>query len=244
MRIEERSDADFGAFWEPVGIELARTRCLQRAAQTFCERFYAEFAESAALVRVFATLPFSLLPAAENAFARAAAERAGQAALLEPATPVLTLLGTCGVEPAWRERRESRGHLAIPLLSDDVVAEIPMIARLLREIGFPALRSGPADWQFVKRLGGSDGLFFVGDAQTTTDENGRRIIPASDFVERYAIKTVFGFGGPLAGSIFLSAIVFCRQALMRSNAVRFVPLMEKLRAATEGALRARAIFAS
>ena len=190
------------------------------------------------------TLPFSLLPPAESAFARAAAERSGRSPLLAPATPVLTLLGTYGVEPAWRDRLASLAHLAVPLLSDDVVAEIPMISRLLREIGFPTLGSGPADWQFVKRQGVDDGLFFVGDAVSTTDERGRRIIPASEFVDRYGIKTVFGFGGPLAGSVFLSFIVFCRQAIMRSNAVRFMPLMDKLRAATAGAMRRRAIFAS
>jgi len=243
VRIEERRDADFGSFWAPVEAALERAKSLEEAAQTFCERFYAEFAESAVLVRAFVTLPFEALPAAENAFARGLAAAGGNAPQLVPATPILTLMGSYGIDPQWRSRRESRAHLAIPLLSDESVAEIPMIARLLREIGFPSLGSGAADWQFVNRVAGGDGLFFVGDARTTTDERGRPIIPSVDFIERYGVNSVFGFGGPQSGSVFLAVIVFCRQAIMRSNAVRFVPLIENLRTVTSRFLRERALFA-
>jgi hypothetical protein len=243
VRIEERRDADFRSFWAPVEAALERAASLEEAAQTFCERFYQEFAESAVLVRAFVTLPFEALPAAEAAFARKLALATRNAPQLAPATPVLTLLGSYGIEPQWRVRLESRAHLAVPLLSDESVAEIPMIARLLREIGFPSLGSGPADWQFVNRVGGGDGLFFVGDAQTTTDERGRPIIPSVDFIDRYGVKSVFGFGGPQSGSVFLAVIVFCRQTIMRSNAVRFVPFIENLRLVTSRLLRERTLFA-
>jgi hypothetical protein len=243
VKIEERRDDDFERFWSPVATEVGAASSLEGAAQAFCERFYAEFAESAVLVRAFVTLPFAALGQSERDVARTFAERAGHGALLGDATPVLTLLGTYGIEPRWRRRSESRGHLAIPLLSEELVGEIPMIARLLGEIGFPELRPGRDDWQFVKRVGGGDGLFFVGDARTTTDERGRLIIPATEFVDRYGVRSVFGFGGPYEGATFLSVIVFCRQAILRSSAIRFVPLIEKLRVATQGLLRDGALFA-
>jgi hypothetical protein len=243
VRIEERRDADFRSFWAPVEAALERAASLEEAAQTFCERFYHEFAESAVLVRAFATLPFEVLPTAEAAFAQTLALATQNAPQLSAATPVLTLMGTYGMDPKWRVRRESRAHLAIPLLSDELVAEIPMIARLLREVGFPSLGSGAADWQFVNRVGGDDGLFFVGDARTTTDERGRPIIPSVEFIDHYGVKSVFGFGGPQSGSVFLAVIVFCRQAIMRSNAVRFVPLIENLRVVTSRLLRERMLFA-
>ena len=125
MKIEERRDADFSSFSEPLASALARATSLEVAAQMFCERFYAEFAESAVLVRSFVTLPFSLLPDAESAFARAAAERTGHAELLAADTPVLTLLGSYGIEPAWRQRLASRGHLAIPPSPQRARGEIP-----------------------------------------------------------------------------------------------------------------------
>src|SRR5579862_8699998 len=65
------------------------------------------------LVRLFKTHPFSALSADIKEFANSmAGDR------LSGETRCLTLLGTAGEAPAWNSRRDSKGHQAIPLLSE------------------------------------------------------------------------------------------------------------------------------
>jgi hypothetical protein len=243
VKVEDRDDGGFARFWTGVAAGVESSPSLEAAAQLFCERFYAAFAEFAVLVRVFGTLPFESLGPADRAFAREVAERAASAERLEPATPILTLLGTYGIEPQWRDRASSQGHRAIPLLSDDFVGGIPMIARLLAEIGFPKLQSSGSAWQFVRKVGREDGLFFVGDARSTTDERGRLIIPTVRFIERYGVRSVFGAGGPLAGeATFLTAIVFSRRTLLRAEAEPVVPLFANFKAGVAPLFARGAVF--
>ena len=233
-------------FWEAIEPELARCTHLDEAAQLFCNRFYESFVDFAVLVRMFGTVPLGGLPPADRVFASSFLDKGGTAPMFESQTPVLTLLGTRGVETSWCDRAKSRDHRAIPLLSNDFIDGIPMIARLLGEIGFPRLSRGPAGWQFVTRdIVDVNGLFFVGDARTTTDERGRHIIPSFEFVERYGIKSVFGFGGPYtATSTFLTAIVFTRRAIPRVVAGRFVQLIANFKAVTTPLLDAGALFSA
>ena len=49
--------------------------------------------------------------------------------------PCLALLATAGDEPDWNDRDRSRGHRAIPLASERMVEELPMIAQLIRQLG-------------------------------------------------------------------------------------------------------------
>jgi hypothetical protein len=223
------------------------TECpaLDVAAQRFCEAFYGEFPDTT-LVRVFGTVPFANLGERERRFVGALSTREGEPFALDGGDPVLTLFGTRGIEPEWNDRLASRDHLAIPLASEEFVAEIPMISRLLSQLGFASIRARNGTWQFVSRLAdGGDGLFFVGDARTATDERGRLIIPAADFVDRYGVRTVFGFGGEAASqSMMLAAIVFCRSVLPREEAERFAPLFGRLRDATAALLRHQSLFAN
>jgi hypothetical protein len=233
-------------FWETIEAEVMACTHLDAAAQVFCDRFYETFLDFAVLTRMFGTVPLGELPPADRAFAATFLDKGGTKPIFESQTPVLTLMGTRGVEPAWCARELSRDHRAIPLLSNDFIDGIPMIARLLGEIGFPRLSSSPAGWQFVTRdIVDVNGLFFVGDARTTTDERGRHIIPSFAFVERYGIKSVFGFGGPYsATSTFLTTIIFTRQLIPRNTAGRFVQLIAKFKAATVALVDARALFSA
>jgi hypothetical protein len=225
--------------------DLRGCTTLEEATQQFCERFYREFTDTT-LVRVFGTVPLGRLGRRELEFIDSLVAREERPMRLAQGDPVLTLFGTRGIEPAWNSRETSTGHLAIPLSSEEFVAEIPMLARLLTELGFGSIRARDGSWQFVSRLPtGSDGLFFVGDARTATDERGRLIIPATDFVDRYGVRTVFGFGGEVAGqSMLLSTIVFCRGVLARNEAAAFVPLFGRLRDATRAVLERQAWFAT
>ena len=222
------------AFAELLEAKLTAAPTLAAAAQQFCDEFYTSFLEFTVLVRMFGTFAFGELPAAEQTFAGTYLARNGSPPELDAATPVLTLLGSRGIESPWSARETSRDHRAIPLISDDFIDDIPMLARLLGELGFPRLGVGRASWQFVTRdTIDVNGLFFVGDARTATDERGRHIIPSTDFVERYGVKTVFGFGGPYSATpAFLTAIVFARSTLPRTAASRFAPLMSDFKSIT------------
>jgi len=214
--------------WSSLSARFEGAAALSDASQIFADRIYANPRMAAALVRVFATVPYAWLPAAEADFVRAFLEQARDARELGPQTPVLALLGTRGIEPRWNDRTQSVGHRAIPLVSEAFVAGAPMIARLLRETGFSLPSAVKPNPQFVSGVGEGN-LFFVGDASNTTDERGRRIIPATDFVERYGIRTVYGSGSAYpADGVFLTSIVFARKVISRDEAATFAPLVRRL----------------
>ncbi len=230
---------------DAIAPAFATCDSLEMCAQLFTRRIYEEYAQSAVLVRLFATLRFEQLQSKDRSIARDFAEQLDPGTHISDSSHVLTLLGTYGVEPRWRKRTLSRGHRAIPLLSHMFVAEIPMIARLLGEIGFDELGRSNSAWQYVRRVAGDSGLFFVGDARTATDERGRRIIPATDFIDAHNVRTVFGFGSPGADAAsFIAVIVFSRDTLLRSDAQRFATFDETLRVAAAPFVESGAIFSS
>jgi hypothetical protein len=211
---------------------------LEDIAQIFVRRFYEAFGDFAVLVRLFATVRAARLGADDRQFL----EESGLHC--DDATPVLTLLGTRGVEPAWNDRRASRNHRAIPLVSQAFIEEAPMIARLFSEIGVSPVVEAGADWQYLRKLESGKGLFFVGDARTSTDSRGRPIIPATDFIEDFGIKTVFGFGGSYESDDMLVAIViFCRRTISREDALKFVSLSDRVREAYDSGPARGVLFA-
>jgi len=218
-------------FWLPIRADVLHAKVLAEAAQRFADHVYADASTSAALVRVFVTVPYAWLPAEERVFINEFVEKVQATQTLDDETPVLVLLGTHGIESNWNDRTKSSGHRAIPLLSEAFVAEAPMIARLLRETGFSLPSQIKANRQFVRDVGAGN-LFFVGDATNTTDERGRRIIPATDFVDRYGIRTVYGSGAAYSNGLFLTGIVFSRKVISRDDAARIPPLMRELVDAT------------
>lgn len=109
--------------------------CLQEAAQEWARLLYEEFQESIVLARVFMTLPFHDLTLRGKAFVRELAGTKDVRHLLNDKTQVLSLLGTYGVRPKWRDRFQSQGHLGIPLLSASFVEAIPMVSRLMSDMG-------------------------------------------------------------------------------------------------------------
>jgi hypothetical protein len=68
-----------------------------------------------------------------------------------------------------------------------------MIARLLSDFGVGF--SGGKTLDTRRLLGGRNIAFFVPDAAKSTDQGGRQIIPAKEFVLKHGVRTVFGMGG-------------------------------------------------
>ncbi|MCU1600160.1 MAG: protein serine phosphatase with GAF(s) sensor(s) [Frankiales bacterium] len=185
----------------PASTDVAdfATRLCSTLHETFVQD---DGGRQAVLVRLYLTQPAGALPPFERAFAGALADD----------VRCLTLLGTCGDRPEWNDRHRSAGHLVIPLHDARRIAELPMIAALLGQMGVDlghlvapdGLMLDPAEHRF--------GVFHVEEAQ------GSPLIPAQAFVEEHRIRSVLGFGGVLPDGEIYAVVVFSKVAVRRELA--------------------------
>jgi hypothetical protein len=233
MHIERVSVGDIRALSKRVQAETATARAYEDAAQALAKEIYKRFQESVVLARVFITVPYGKLPADIAKWVRDLASSAGVEAELTDGTPVLSLVGTQGEKSAWCDRKRSQGHVGIPLVSSSFVSNIPMISRLLFELGVPVDWIDRRDTAIVKKtIGSLAGIFHVEDAAQSVDHLGRKIIPAQDFVRDHAVATVFGVGGAYVGGSIVVFIVFCRHRFGRDVAESFLPLVNYFKSET------------
>lgn len=213
---------------------LAGVSYLDDAAQKLTDLVFDELQPSLALARVYVTVPYGRLPSTNKAFVDALAEAKQIKSSVKPETLVLSLVGTRGARPAWNDRRQSQGHVGIPLATASFVESIPMVSRLLVELGLGLDWVDKSDVGILARAAGDGvgGVFFVEDAATATDKKGRKIIPAQDFVAENGVKTVFGVGTTFVDGTLATMILFTREKLARTQADLFAPLMRAFKLAT------------
>ncbi len=199
----------------------AGASCLEEAAQAVAEFLFETLIDkdtdgpALALARLYKTHRLDELEHDLQAFAR---NRAGGAEL-PPDTPCLTLLGTAGVDPDWNDRRRSNDHRVIPLHDAAALASAPMVYELTRQLGFDeeiVLEPDPSIFHTL--AGRAGGVFFVEDARHSPH------IPAQDFVERFGIRSVIGFGGVLPSGYVFAVILFATVELSAAAADSFAPL--------------------
>lgn len=245
MKIEQATPNTITELWSTIESKVQQAKALEDAAQALATAEHTRFDESVVIARVFLTVPFDALPASNKAFVQKLAESAGAASGLKGSTPVLSLVGTHGREADWKDRRKSKGHAGIPLISSAFVGAIPMISRLLRELGVPMEWVDSHDSEvIVKAVGREAGLFYVDNAAEATDHQGRKIIAAQDFVSAYNVRSVFGVGGAYADGRILVNVLFCRDGFDRSVAGRFLPLVEQFKGKTTSLVGGGKIFAA
>jgi hypothetical protein len=166
-----------------------------------------------ALVRLFKTHPYGALEPDQEKFADGL--MGGQTP--PPLMKCLTLLATRGEEPEWNDRRSSRGHAAIPLPSETMVGKAPMISQLIAQLGLDVkaiLRPDPA--MIIDFAQQTYNVFHVAEAK------GSPYIPAqADFVLRYGIRSVLGFGGMLPSGNLFATIMFTKTPVPRETADLF-----------------------
>ena len=214
---------------------------VEAAAGTFVSAFTAAFSDIA-LIRLFIVLPVARVPEREGAFA---ARFAAADPRFGPDTRVLTLLGSRGREPDWNERRLSRGHLCIPLIDRKFVEAAPMIAKLLSDIDVDlGVFDDGRPIATRKLLGGKNGMFYVPDAATAMDAHGRYVIADRAFVERYAIRTVFGMGGAYLDGTLVTSLVFSTDQVPQLTADRFPSLISNFKMATAKLVEQQRIFSA
>jgi hypothetical protein len=217
---------------------------LEEAAQTFVEGLYADFG-TAVLVRLYTTVRYAQLPQTNKAFADNIAESASVQDQIGPDTDILCLMGTHGKRAAWCNRLQSKGHLAIPLVSPKFVQKIPMIARLLGEFGIGTdwLNAQDKGSIIAKSMGKMATVFYVPNAATFRDSLNRLVIPVQDFVAENNVKTVFGVGGAYANGSICTVLFFVSETLDRSVVDRFLPVVNFFKYSTTSAVMSGRLFA-
>ncbi len=165
-----------------------------------------------ALVRLFKTHAYHQLPPSYQVFARSIAQQP-----IAADTRCLTLLATAGDVRAWNSPSTSLGHLAIPLLSEEMLAQAPMLAQLFLQFGLqPGEVVAPKTALLLPAQTDTYNIFHV--AQATQSP----YIPAQEtFVEPYHIASVIGFGGPLTGGEMFAAILFSKGSVSAETASLF-----------------------
>jgi hypothetical protein len=191
---------------------------MEEAAQRVCRVLYDELTTSdkgkaCALVRCYKTHPYGKLEPELQSFAKAVLQ--GREA--GPRMRCLTLLGTAGDQPSWNSRRTSAGHQAIPLPSTEIIEKAPMIAQLIRQFGLDLTDIVQPTTDLVRGLEGKTyGVFHVPEA------TGSPYIPAQkDFVLKFGIRSVVGFGGSLPSGDLFAVILFARVPISSETADRF-----------------------
>jgi hypothetical protein len=191
---------------------------MEEAAQRVCRVLHDELvapegSKACALVRCYKTHPYGKLEPELQAFARTVL----QGSPIGPAIRCLTLMGTTGDESAWNSRRTSAGHQAIPLPSAEIIEKAPMIAQLIRQFGLDLTDVIQPTGDLVRGVTGKTyGVFHVPDAV------GSPYIPAQkDFVLKFGIRSVVGFGGSLPSGDLFAVILFARVPISSETADRF-----------------------
>src|SRR6185503_12316937 len=191
---------------------------LEVSAQRVCRFLYDELVGSdsqraCALVRCYKTHQYASLDPDLQGFAR----NALGAETPRPTMQVLTLMATVGQSAGWNSRHLSRGHRAIPLPSPEIVEKAPMIAQLIKELGLELSHVVQPTPDLVKELAGkTHGVFHVEKAL------GSPYIPAQqEFVVRFGIRSVLGFGGLLPSGGLFAVILFATVHVPPSAADRF-----------------------
>jgi hypothetical protein len=191
---------------------------LEASAQRACRFLYDELVgpdgqRACALVRCYKTHAYSSLEPELQGFAREALGSEQP----RPTMKVLTLMATIGQSAGWNSRHLSRGHRAIPLASPEMVEKAPMISQLIKELGLELTTVLQPSPDVVKELAGKrHGVFHVENAL------GSPYIPAQqEFVVRFGIRSVLGFGGMLATGDLFAVILFATVHVPAKAADRF-----------------------
>ena len=172
--------------------------------------------KNCSLVRFFKTRPYGDLDQDCRRFACEALGRAPRS----PAMKCLTLMATAGERPDWNDKKNSRRYRAIPLASEQFVAQFPMFSQLLQQFGIK-LRTilEPnsdllMDWETK-----TYNVFYVPEAL------GSPFVPMQEtFVVPFGIRSVLGFGSILPSGDLFAVILFSKVHISRETADLFKTL--------------------
>ena len=192
-------------------MEEASNRIVRYLYENFCTKPTGE--KSCALVRLLKTHPYEDLEVELAEYARSMLDHYPPL----PAMKCMTLLATVGEQTEWNSRHTSIGHKAIPLASEFVVAQIPMISEIIKQLGLNIKTVINPDSDLLAEMEQRKyNVFYVPEAI------GSPCIPAQDsFVIPFGIKSVLGFGGLLPSGNLFVIIMFLKVQIPDSTAQMF-----------------------
>jgi hypothetical protein len=196
-------------------------KSMEEAAERIVRYLYNNFSDntgkkSCALIRFYKTHNFEEL---DNELQRFAINFLGNKPK-EPKMKCLTLMATAGEKPEWNSRQHSSGHKAIPLPSEKVVENLPMVSQLVKQFGLEIsdiLRPSPT--LLIDMAEKTYNVFHIYDALSS------QYVPAQkDFVIPYKIRSVIGFGGILPWGDLYAIIIFFKVYVPKEVAEMFKTL--------------------
>lgn len=168
---------------------------------------------SCALIRFFVTCPFDKL---EQNLQDYASLMLGKTAV-SPKMKCMTLLASAGDKPEWNSRQTSIWHKAIPLSSEYMLEQSPMISQLVKQFGLDVRNViAPDENILVEMEQKSYNVFYIPFAL------GSPFVPAQEsFVAPSGIKSVLGFGGMLPSGDLFVVIIFAKILIPQNIANMF-----------------------
>ncbi|MEG3843069.1 histidine kinase [Microcoleus sp. herbarium14] len=194
-----------------ASMEATSQKIVKYIYQHFCDSQTGE--NTCVLVRLFKTHPYGELEDSLQQSARRLMNGNSPAADMK----CWTLLAAAGAEPQWNSRHTAAENTAIPLVSAELVAQIPAISGIIREFGLdiPTVL-GIERERFLQLEPAVLNIFHVSEAK------GSPLIPEQDsLIIPYQVKSVLGFGGLLrSGSLFV-VVMFMKVKIPQNTAQMF-----------------------
>ncbi len=173
-------------------------------------------ANACALVRVFKTHPYCNLDSELQTIVQNVLKSSPKSQDMK----CMILLGSAGQLEEWNGRKGSAGHKVIPLESVSFVQRIPMIWRLITQLGLKVealLSADPAEMEALARA--SFAVFHVEEAV------GSPFVPAQmEFVEQFGVRSVLGFGSVLPSGHLFAVVAFLKCHISKESANMFQTL--------------------
>ena len=211
---------------------------LQDAASNIVRYLYDNFTDSVGqtanvMVRFFKVHPYNKLDPELQAYVRGflfSHSGPGSAPASDGILPCLTLLGSIADLESMTKRRK-----AIPLVSADVVTNVPMFARLFNQFGIDVDSVIQPDPTLIGDLSKKTfNTFYVPEAL------GSPYIPGQDsFVSAFGVKSALGFGGVFPSGELFFIMMFSKVSIPSNVASAFSNLALTVKEAVEPFVGAR-----
>ncbi len=98
--------AGLKALQDKIREDISKAGSFEEASQHYANALFDEFKESIVLIRLFATMPYGQLPKENRSFVDKLGASKGVRQSIHDHTLVLSLLGTSGGRPEWKDRRK------------------------------------------------------------------------------------------------------------------------------------------
>jgi hypothetical protein len=206
---------------EELGCKSSSTEAVANDALNYLYNRLSEGDDGpCALIRFFRTMSFDELTPALKDRVKSQLDETHQ----EKTVNCLTLLASKGIEPAWNDRFASKNHQVIPLVSERMVANAPMVAQLIARLGIDVAQIlQPAPHLFLNPREKNYNVLYVPEAL-----GDGTIVSQSEFVLPYKIRSVIGLGGLLPTGDMFAVMIFMRILVSSETAMRFKMLARGL----------------